>query len=76
MVHELIRLCAEMFDRIDYLVTLTHLRFLDRLLGPLPETPTDQAIREEGERLRQAFPHADLDDPSRRKGGARNSSGV
>jgi hypothetical protein len=25
-------------------------------LSPLPETPTDRAIREEGERLRKAFP--------------------
>jgi hypothetical protein len=26
------------------------------LLSPLPETPTDPAIREEGARLREAFP--------------------
>jgi hypothetical protein len=31
---------------------------LDRL-APLPETPVDRAIREEGERLRKAFPWLD-----------------
>jgi hypothetical protein len=28
-------------------------------LAPLPETPVDSAIREEGERLRKAFPWLD-----------------
>jgi hypothetical protein len=36
---------------------------LDRVLGPAPETPTDRAIREEGEQLRAAFPSVDFDDP-------------
>jgi DNA-directed RNA polymerase subunit N (RpoN/RPB10) len=32
--------------------------------SPLPaETPTDRAIREQAERLREAFPHVDFDDP-------------
>jgi hypothetical protein len=34
------------------------LGLLDRL-APLPETPVDRAIREEGERLRKAFPWLD-----------------
>jgi hypothetical protein len=45
-------------DRADYLVTLTRLWVLDRL-APMPETPVDRAIREEGERLRKAFPWLD-----------------
>jgi hypothetical protein len=28
-------------DDLDYLVTLTSLRILDALAGPLPETPAD-----------------------------------
>jgi hypothetical protein len=31
-----------------------------------PETPEDRAIREEGERLRKAFPRIDLDHPGAR----------
>ena len=30
-----------------------------RSLAPMPETPVDRAIREEGERLRKAFPWLD-----------------
>jgi hypothetical protein len=43
--------------------TTARLWLLDRLLGPTPETPADRAIREEGERLRKAFPQIDFDDP-------------
>jgi hypothetical protein len=32
-----------------------------------PETPEDRAIREEGERLRRAFPGIDFDHPGARK---------
>jgi hypothetical protein len=39
------------------------LRALDKMAGPAPETPTDRAIREEGEHLRRAFPTIDFDDP-------------
>jgi hypothetical protein len=39
------------------------LRALDKMAGPAPETPTDRAIREEGEKLRRAFPTIDFDDP-------------
>jgi hypothetical protein len=46
-------------------VTLARLSILDRLAGPTPETPTDTAIREQGERLRKAFSNVDFDDPNR-----------
>ena len=36
-------------------------------LHPPPETPIDRAIREEGERLRRAFPTVNWDDPAPRK---------
>jgi hypothetical protein len=36
-------------DQFDYLLTLTRLRILDALAGPLPETPADQ--RRERERI-------------------------
>jgi hypothetical protein len=36
-------------------------------VAPLPETPVDQAIREEGERLRKAFPEIDFDHPGPRR---------
>ena len=38
------------------------LRVIDRIAGPAPETPVDRDIREEGERLRKAFPTIDFDD--------------
>ena len=31
-----------------------------------PETPEDQAVREEGERIRRAFPSIDFDHPGAR----------
>jgi hypothetical protein len=33
--------------------------------SPPPESTTDRAIREQGERLREAFPQVDFDDPAR-----------
>ncbi len=48
---------------MSYWLTTARLWLLDRWLGPFPETPTDRAIREEGERLRKAFPQIDFDDP-------------
>lgn len=50
------RLCFEILNRVDYLLTLARLTIADWLAGPPPETPTDRAIREEGERIRKAFP--------------------
>ena len=58
------RLCAEALDRGDYLLTLARLSVLDWLV-PRPETPADRAIREQGERLRKAFPTIDFDHPGR-----------
>jgi len=37
------------------------------IAGPPPDTPLDRAIREEGERLRKAFPMLDFDDPTPRR---------
>jgi len=36
---------------------------LECWLVPTPETPEDRAIREEGERIRKAFPWIDFDHP-------------
>jgi hypothetical protein len=36
-------------------------------LAPQRETPVDRAIREEGERLRRAFPVIDFDNPGPRR---------
>jgi hypothetical protein len=48
----------EAWDRLLDLVIGIWLRVLDRV-APLPETDVDHAIREEGERLRKAFPWLD-----------------
>jgi hypothetical protein len=40
---------------------------LDWLAGLPPETTVDRTIREEGERLRRAFPVIDFDHPGARK---------
>jgi hypothetical protein len=48
---------------VDRAITRCRLWLFDRFFGPAPETPTDRAIREEGERLRKAFPYVDFDDP-------------
>jgi hypothetical protein len=64
------KVAGRLFWRIaglaDYTLTVARLWLLDRVAGPDPETPTDRAIREEGERLRRAFPQIDFDDPSPR----------
>ena len=41
-----------------------HMGTVELWLFPWPETPVDRAIREEGERLRNAFPDIDFDHPS------------
>jgi len=76
MFRRFARLCAGMCDRIDYLATSTRLVILDRLAGPLPETATDRAIRDQREWLRQAFPQVDFDDPTQPCGGAREGKGI
>ena len=43
-------------DDLDYLLTLTRLRILDWLAGPLPETPADQQRARDRERIKGAFP--------------------
>jgi hypothetical protein len=63
----MLNLCARALDRADYLITGTRLGVLDRLAGLPLETRTDRVIREQGERLRQAFPQVDFDDPARRE---------
>jgi hypothetical protein len=50
------RLFWRVADDLDYLVTLTRLRVLDAIVGPLPETPADQQREQDWERLRKAFP--------------------
>jgi hypothetical protein len=47
---------------LDFAIA-TWLGLLDRV-SPPPETPVDRAIREEGERLRRAFPAIDFDHPA------------
>jgi hypothetical protein len=53
-----IRLLWTIVDWVDYCVTVGRLSVLDWLRPP-QETPLDRAIREEGERLRRAFPWLD-----------------
>ncbi len=65
MFNWIVRLSAGALDRADYLFTAARLSVLDRLFGPPPETPTDKAIREEGERLHREYPDVYFDDPSR-----------
>jgi hypothetical protein len=48
----------EAWDRVLDFAIATWLGVLD-WLAPLPETDVDRAIREEGERLRRAFPWLD-----------------
>jgi hypothetical protein len=60
------RWLSAVVDRVDHLITLARLWVLDRLV-PTPETPADGAIREEGERLRKAFPTIDFDNPGSRR---------
>jgi hypothetical protein len=57
------RLCAELLDWTNHLWTLARLTVLDWLTGPPPEISIDRAVREESERLRQAFPEIDFDHP-------------
>jgi hypothetical protein len=53
-------------DWADYLLTVARLSVLD-WLHPPQETPVDRAIREDGERLRKAFPTIGFDHPGSRR---------
>lgn len=59
------RLVYVALDRAGYLVTLALLSISEWFAGLHPETPTDRAVREEGERLRREFPAIYFDDPPR-----------
>jgi hypothetical protein len=50
------RLFWRVADDLDYLWTLATLRILDRLAGPLPETPADLKRKRDRERLERGFP--------------------
>jgi hypothetical protein len=54
-------------DNAAHLLMLVRLRLHDWIAGPPPETPTDHAIREEGEQVRKAFPEIDFVDPVPRR---------
>ena len=43
-------------DSLDYRLTLTKLRILDALTGPLPEMPEDQQREGHRDQLERAFP--------------------
>jgi hypothetical protein len=43
-------------DGLDYWLTLTKLRILDALTGPLSETPEDRQRERHRDRLERAFP--------------------
>jgi hypothetical protein len=49
------RLCAELLDRADYLLTLARLSMCLDWLAPLQETPTDQANPGRGRAAAQGF---------------------
>ena len=58
------RWLSAVVEGADYLLTRARLSVLDSLQPP-QETPVDRAIREEGERLRKAFPWLDERRPRR-----------
>ena len=60
------RLLCRFVEALIYGFTVAKLWLLDRIAGPMPETEEDRHIREEGERLRRAFPQVDFDDPTPR----------
>jgi hypothetical protein len=45
-----------MIDVLDYFLTLSRLRILDALAGPLPETAADRQRRSDRERIKQGVP--------------------
>jgi hypothetical protein len=55
------RLVSLALDRLDYLITSTRLRVLDKIWGPEPLTSADESRERERDRLRKAFPKVDND---------------
>ena len=56
------RLFWRVADQFDYLVTLSTLRILDALPGPLPETPADQQRARDREQIGRAFASLDSEE--------------
>jgi hypothetical protein len=54
---------GRIIDWLRHLPPRAGLRVNDTIAGPAPETSVDRAVREEGERLRRAFPTIDFDHP-------------
>jgi len=54
---------VHLWDEVPERVTLARLWVLGLVAGPIPETPTDRAVREDVARLRAAFPTVDFDHP-------------
>jgi hypothetical protein len=50
------RILWRIADGLDYWLTLTRLRILDALTGPLPETPEDRQRERDRDQLERAFP--------------------
>ena len=50
------RILWRIADGLDYWLTLTKLRTLDALMGPLPEMPEDQQRERDRDQLERAFP--------------------
>lgn len=61
------RLVFAALDSTGHLLMLARLRLHDWIAGPPAEAPLDRTVREEGERLRRAFPQTDFDDPTPRR---------
>lgn len=61
------RLLYKALDDAAHLLLLERLWLHDSNAGPEPETPTDLAIREEGEQIRRAFPGIDFNNPTSRR---------
>ena len=58
------RLFWRVADDLDYLVTLARRRIMDALAGPEPETPDDQQLARDRERIEKAFPETEREQPN------------
>ena len=61
LISRLARLFWEALDRVDYAITLARCWAVDRICGPEPPTSADRQREADHERLRKAFPVADVD---------------